>query len=139
MEIACSGCRSVYELDDAQLPRRRLRVRCPGCGRGLHIDGTAPRRFRDPPRPDDVRGWAQRLARALVSDILVYHRVRRDAALAEGRLLVEFAAELGAAWTAYKAQLGEAALTWAPEFREAINEILADGDVVLDPTDPSSH
>ncbi len=139
VEIVCPGCRSIYELDDAALPRRRLRVRCPGCGRGLHLDGTGRRRLRTPPPPDDTRGWAVRLARALISDILVYHRDRRDAALAEDRLLVEFAVELSAAWTAFKDQLGASAHAYAPAFREAVNEILADGETVLDPDGPSSQ
>ena len=137
MEIVCSGCRSTYELDDAHLPRRRLRVRCPACGRGLRIDGTGRRRFREPPAPDDARGWAQRLARALISDILIYHRDRRDAALADDRLLVEFGVDLAEAWSAFKTQLGPAAQRWTPEFREAINEILAGGRTVIDPQDPT--
>ncbi|MBU0743600.1 zinc-ribbon domain-containing protein [bacterium] len=134
MHITCTDCGNVYTLADATVPRRRLRVRCPACGRGLHVDGTVRARFREPPRPDDRRGWAQRLARALVSDILVYHRERHDAALAEGRLLVEFASELGEAWEAYKFQLGDDDAC-ARHFREAVNEILAGGEILLEPRD----
>jgi len=133
VEVSCKTCSTVYSLDDAHVPRRRLRVLCPSCGHGLQVDGTVRRTHREPPGPDDRGGWAHRLARALISDILVYHRKRRDAALAEGRLLVEFAAELGAAWTSYKSQLGDDGSTYAPLFRDAINEVLAGGETVLAP------
>ncbi len=135
MEVSCTTCSTIYSLDDTRVPRRRLRVRCPSCGHGLQVDGTVRRTHREPPGLDDQGGWAHRLARALISDILVYHRERRDAALADGRLLVEFAAELGAAWTSYKSQLGDDGLTYAPQFREAVNEVLAGGERVLDPAD----
>jgi predicted Zn finger-like uncharacterized protein len=130
MHITCTACGNAYSLDDATVPRRRLRVRCPACGRGVQVDGTVRSIFREPPRPDDHHGWAQRLARALVSDILVYHRARRDAALAEERVLVEFASELGEAWETYKSQLGGGD-DYARHFREAVNEILAGGEDVL--------
>jgi predicted Zn finger-like uncharacterized protein len=133
VEVTCTTCETVYSLDDARVPRRRLRVRCPSCGHGLRVDGTVRRTHREPPAPDDRGGWAHRLARALISDILVYHRDRRDAALADGRLLVEFADEIGAAWTSYKSQLDDDGLAYASQFRDAINEILAGGETVLDP------
>ncbi len=134
MHITCPACGNLYSLDDVTVPRRRLRVRCPSCGRGLHVDGTVRSGFREAPQPDDRRGWAQRLARALVSDILVYHRERRDTALAEERLLVEFASELSEAWETYKSQLG-AGDVYARHFREAVNEILAGGEAVLETGD----
>ena len=134
MHITCMACGNEYSLDDETVPRRRLRVRCPVCGRGLHVDGTVRCGFREAPRPDDRRGWAQRLARALVSDILVYHRDRRDTALAGDRLLVEFASELGEAWETYKSQLGDGDV-YARHFREAVNEILAGGQTVLETRD----
>lgn len=130
MHVTCTSCGNAYSLDDTAVPRRRLRVRCPACGHGVQVDGTVRPLFREAPRPDDRHGWAQRLARALISDILVYHRERHETALAEGRLLVEFASELGEAWDAYKSQLG-ADEAYASHFRAAVNEILAGGEAVI--------
>jgi len=132
LHVTCPECGSIYAIDDAAMPRRRLRVRCPACGRGLRVDGTVRAADREPPRPEDRRGWARRLAGALISDILLYHRDRRDTALAEGRLLVEFAPELGEAWRIYKSGLGDGEV-YARHFREAVNEILAGGETVLEP------
>jgi len=132
MHVTCPACDTAYTLDDAAVPRRRLSVLCPVCGRRVQIDGTLRSELREAPAPGDSHGWARRLARALISDILVYHRTRRDAALAEGRLLVEFATELGEAWETYKAHAGEGE-DYAPHFREAVNDILAGGEPLLDP------
>ncbi len=81
--------------------------------------------------PDDDPGSGARarlLARALASDILLYHRRRRDDALARGELLVELAPEIRAAWSLYKSRVcGSRDLSTA-YFRNAIEEILADGN-----------
>jgi len=72
---------------------------------------------------------ARRFARALAESILQGpgRRERRDRALAEGRLLQEFSAELGAAWRLYVDKVGEDCARTSPYFRDAFNEILADG------------
>jgi hypothetical protein len=72
---------------------------------------------------------ARRFARALAEGILqgAGRRERRDRALAEGRLLQEFGTELSAAWRLYVDKVGEEFAHSSPYFRDAFNEILADG------------
>ncbi|MFO7652885.1 MAG: zinc-ribbon domain-containing protein [Candidatus Krumholzibacteriia bacterium] len=233
MITTCTGCQTRYRLDREKVPRRVIRVRCPGCAQVFTLDGTcddleAPvlvgaaavqdtaaasgrvaRSFSvdlgpgerpvrraaesDPAPPigraasEDLlqgeshpapqpcvagsakaletatastgtataatttavgtatatavaeeeetarptrrrdRDKARMLARALVSDILVYNRERRDAALTDGTLLASLGPEIKKSWELYKEKVGEEAANGTTHFRDALNEILADG------------
>lgn len=70
---------------------------------------------------------ARRLARALVSDILVYNQERRDQALAEGNLASALGAEVNKAWELYKGKVDPQVLRTTSYFKDALNEILAAG------------
>jgi predicted Zn finger-like uncharacterized protein len=70
---------------------------------------------------------AQRLARALVSDIVAYHPQRRERGLREGTLRSEFREEIMKSWEEYVEQVGDALARGTPYFRNALNEILAAG------------
>jgi hypothetical protein len=80
------------------------------------------------PDPQQARR-AKRFARALAEGILQGpgRRERRDRALAEGRLLQDFSAELRTAWRLYVDKVGEDVACNSSYFRDAFNEILADG------------
>jgi predicted Zn finger-like uncharacterized protein len=88
-----------------------------------------------PPAPrfgaQDPDARARRLARALVSDIVVYHPERRERGLREGTLRQEFREEIKKSWEEYVAQVGEQAARSTPFFREALNDILAGGTRVF--------
>jgi len=75
----------------------------------------------------DPNARAERLARALVSDIVAYHPERRDRSLAEGTLRAEFRDEIMKSWEEYVAQVGMPLAKSTPYFREALNKILAKG------------
>jgi predicted Zn finger-like uncharacterized protein len=79
----------------------------------------------------DPHGKARRLARALVSDIAVYHPERRDRGLEQGTLRQEFREEIRKSWDEYVGQVGESLARSTPYFREALNEILAGGKTVF--------
>jgi hypothetical protein len=70
---------------------------------------------------------AQRIARALVSDIVAYHPKRRDECLAAGTLRTEFREEIMKSWEEYVAQVGLEMAKTTPFFRNALNDILARG------------
>jgi len=74
---------------------------------------------------------AKRLARVLVSDILIYNRERRDEALAEGTLMAALADEIKKSWELYKEKVGPDVANSNNYFKEALNEILADGHEVF--------
>ncbi|MGH7458085.1 MAG: zinc-ribbon domain-containing protein [Longimicrobiaceae bacterium] len=79
----------------------------------------------------DPGAKARRLARALVSDIVMYHPVRRDQAVADGRLKQEFKDEIKKSWQEYVEQMGSKTARETPHFRNALNEILARGAKVF--------
>ena len=75
----------------------------------------------------DPKARAERLARALVSDIVAYHPERRDESLEKGTLRAEFREEIMKSWEEYVAQVGEETAKATPYFRNALNDILAKG------------
>ena len=74
---------------------------------------------------------AKRLARVLVSDILYYNRERRDEALRDGTLMSALSEEIKKSWELYKEKVGPDAAQSTSYFKEALNEILADGQEVF--------
>jgi predicted Zn finger-like uncharacterized protein len=74
---------------------------------------------------------ARRLARALVSDILVYNREKRDKALAEGTLVQALGQEIKKSWELYKERVTPEAANSTNFFKEALNDILADGQKIF--------
>lgn len=74
---------------------------------------------------------AQRLARVLVSDILFYNREKRDQALVDGNLMTVLGDEVKKSWELYKDKVGADVAKSTNYFKEALNEILADGQEVF--------
>lgn len=215
MIAACTNCPARYQLEDAKIPRKMIRVRCPACQGVFSLDGskadlpeeTAPvnpviqtsspvettsqvedpglvvESFSNEPDYHDIpetivedpvpvasaepvasapdvetepivsaaasvatmdepsvdagnnkrrrRCKEEMLARALVSDILVYNRDTRDTGLAEGNLLEVLGGEIKKSWELYKEKVTPEVANSTTYFREALNDILADGDSVF--------
>jgi predicted Zn finger-like uncharacterized protein len=70
---------------------------------------------------------ARRLARALVSDMIVYQPKKRQDALAAGNIKDAFDEEIKKSWEEYVQQVGEDLADSTDYFKEALNEILAGG------------
>jgi predicted Zn finger-like uncharacterized protein len=79
----------------------------------------------------DPHARARRLARALVSDIVVYNPERRDRSLQQGTIRQEFREEIRKSWDEYAAQVGNQLARETSYFRDALNEILAGGTQVF--------
>src|SRR5690606_4920637 len=79
----------------------------------------------------DPHTRARRIARALVSDIVVDNREPRDRALQHGTLRTELREEILKSWEEYVAQVGEEIAKSTPYFRDALNAILAEGKRVF--------
>lgn len=77
------------------------------------------------------RSKEEMLARALVSDILVYNRDMRDKALADGNLVEAMSEEIKKSWELYKEKVTPEVATTTDCFRDALNEILAEGEKVF--------
>ena len=140
--LECPRCGKRYPLPAQLAPGKPLRLRCPACGQRFQatLSSALPEgqpESRPPtaspvaaPSPEDEKQRlrrARRLARALVQEMLSGQRERRDRALAEGRLLVEFGQEIRHAWQLYQEKAGRDLARETSYFRDALNEILADG------------
>ena len=75
----------------------------------------------------DPSAKARRLARALVSDIVVYHPAKRQEGIRDGNLKELFEEEIKKSWEEYTEQVGREVAESTGYFREALNEILAGG------------
>jgi predicted Zn finger-like uncharacterized protein len=153
MIIQCQGCAAKYFLPEEKVPEKAIKVRCPKC---QAVFTLAPRVETVPagalPPPLDVdppvaeatpetprrrrsghgkEERAKRLARVLVSDILIYNRERRDEALSEGTLMTTLGEEIKKSWELYKEKVGPEVAGSTNYFKEALNEILADGQEVF--------
>jgi len=74
---------------------------------------------------------ARRLARALVSDILVYNREKRDTALANGTLVRALGQEIKKSWELYKERVTPEVAASTNYFKEALNDILSEGQQIF--------
>src|SRR5437773_604555 len=100
-----------------------------GAGPGQRM--TSPLRPVNPFMVQDPKQKARRLARALVSDLVVYHPEKRQQGLRDGTLPQLFKDEIEKSWREYVEQVG-AELAKATSFwAEALNEILAGGNKVF--------
>jgi hypothetical protein len=70
---------------------------------------------------------AQRLARALVSDMVSYHPAKRAQGLKDGTLKDIFREEVKKSYEEYVLQVGEPLASSTTFFQSALNEILAGG------------
>ncbi|MCH7714796.1 MAG: hypothetical protein IH876_01565 [Gemmatimonadetes bacterium] len=79
----------------------------------------------------DPNQKARRLARALISDMIVYQPDKRRKALQEGNLKEVFDEEIKKSWEQYVGDIGEELANSTSFFNEALNEILAGGQSVF--------
>jgi predicted Zn finger-like uncharacterized protein len=92
---------------------------------------SAPRRATNPFLSQDPATRARRLARALISDLVVYYPAKRAEGLRDGTLKLLFEEDIRKCWEEYSEQVGMEMATSTRYFTEALNEILADGQPVF--------
>src|SRR5216117_1969420 len=88
---------------------------------------TSPLRPVNPFMVQDPKQKARRLARALVSDMLVYHPEKRQQGIRDGTLPQLFKDEIQKSWLEYTEQVGAELAQSTPFWTEALNEILGGG------------
>lgn len=84
-------------------------------------------------RNQDPGARAQRLARALVSDIVAYNKdkLKQLAGVDAATFRTEFREEIRKSWEEYVEQVGLELAKSTPYFRDSLNEILAKGQKVF--------
>ncbi len=81
----------------------------------------------------DPTDKAKRLARVLVSDMIMYNAERHQSALAAGTLVQDFEEEIDKSWKEYTEQVGEELANGVGRefWTQALNDILAKGQEVF--------
>jgi len=74
---------------------------------------------------------ARRLARVLASDIAIYNREKKDRGLADGNLVAVLGYEIKKSWEIYKERVGADFANSTPYFRDALNDLLAEGKKIF--------
>lgn len=82
-------------------------------------------------RNQDPQSRAQRIARALVSDIVAYNKSKLKEQMDAAHLRTEFREEIRKSWEEYVEQVGLDMAKSTPYFRDSLNEILAKGQKVF--------
>jgi hypothetical protein len=81
---------------------------------------------------NDPNTRAKRLARALISDLLVYFPQKREEGLRDGTLKALFQEEIKKSFEEFVDQVGKELAETTPHFTDALNEILAGGQPMFD-------
>jgi predicted Zn finger-like uncharacterized protein len=144
IKVRCPKCKAVFVLAPKPEPvGATVRDAAPSPAAEaippLETPAAAPKPAPKPtprPAPKAKRGRgkedrAKRLARVLVSDILEYNRDKRDQALKDGDLMTALSEEIKKSWELYKEKIGPELAGSTNYFKEALNEILADGQEVF--------
>jgi predicted Zn finger-like uncharacterized protein len=147
LKVRCPQCRGVFMLEPQPAPvaagagaaARAKKSAAPVSSMPEATAAAAPAIQPEPAKPAarSSRGGrspeerAKRLARVLVSDILYYNRERRDEALEDGTLMTALGEEIKKSWELYKEKVGPEAAQSTNYFKEALNEILANGQDVF--------
>ncbi|HEY0306485.1 MAG TPA: hypothetical protein VGC44_16035, partial [Longimicrobiales bacterium] len=82
-------------------------------------------------RNQDPSARAERLARALVSDIVAYNKEKLKQTRGAAALRTEFREEIRKSWEEYVEQVGLDLAKNTPYFRDSLNELLAKGEKVF--------
>jgi predicted Zn finger-like uncharacterized protein len=80
---------------------------------------------------DEKHQDARQLARALVKDIVLYHKDRVEEGLQKGTLVQLVGDEIRKSWSFYREQIPPDVLKNSDYFKEALNEILAKGKQIF--------
>src|SRR5258705_66316 len=74
---------------------------------------------------------ARRLARVLASDIAIYNREKRERGIRDGNLVAVLGYEIKKSWETYKERVGSDFANSTPYFRDALNEIVTEGQKIF--------
>jgi hypothetical protein len=114
-------------------------VRCPRCRTVFQV--TSPQNGNGSPLPEAAHSVrpgapvepdvARRIARALVSELLLGRREKRDEAMNRGVILSALGHDILDVYERYRERVGEELAGETRFFQEAVNEIIGDGETIL--------
>lgn len=146
MIVRCPECRSTYEVSATKEAQAGLKVRCPRCKTVFPVETNLADEPAAPPPPlpeeepvvaarprrritDPV--LARRMARAMISEMLLNRRQERDLALADDQVLSRFGTSIISAYAVYSDKISPDLAQGPHIFKDAVNDILGDGVALL--------
>ncbi len=140
-KLRCPRCKAVFpvsggmeaaasEVSEGGAVRARETAPLPRLPLG---NGSGAAEFPPPPSRPRITdpGLARRMARAMISEMVLNRRTERDEALRTGTLLSRFGPAIAAAFEIYEKKTSPDLGAAPGLFREAVNEILGEGEPVL--------
>ncbi len=139
MYLRCPECKTRYEISSVRIPAAGARVRCPRCRTVFQVsaphngNGTAQPEAANTVRPGAPVDpeVARRIARALVSELLLGRREMRDEAMQQGVILSRLGYDILDVYERYRERVGGQLAEETRFFQEAVNEIIGDGETIL--------
>jgi predicted Zn finger-like uncharacterized protein len=153
MKLECQGCGTRYTIDDAIIPPQGAKIRCRKCSAVISLTppvvpaptampivpaAPAPASTARTVVPADLspeekakHEKARRLARVLASDIAIYNKEKKERGLADGNLVAVLGYEIKKSWEIYKERVGPELANGTPYFRDALNDLLAEGKKIF--------
>lgn len=143
MIVRCPDCRANYEISRPRDLEGTVKVRCPRCKAVFPVD-TAGERQPDPVRneaPVPVRkpmrdritdpALARRMARAMLSEILLSREEERTRAEEADALLSQFGPLIAEAYSLYGDRVSRDLPAFRHIFRDAVNDVVGGGKQIL--------
>lgn len=138
-KLQCPRCKAVFPVRWASAGSVAVAAAGEASAPAPNGGGPAPAPPHpvDPPPPRPSRppitdpGLARRLARAMISEMVLNRGGERDRALTEGRVLSRFGPSIAGAFTLYREKVSTDLEVGPGLFREAVNEILGKGTRIL--------
>jgi len=112
-------------------PRAAASLEAPATGSTSAAPAGTPLPAGLTPEDQSKHEKARRLARVLASDIAIYNRDKRDRGIREGNLVAMLGYEIKKSWEVYKERVGAEFANSTPYFRDALNEMLAEGKKIF--------
>ena len=152
IKVQCPKCKAIFKLSPKEekiaagaQTTRPIQAVQPGAGTSVPVAPdfqakavepaaaeSAPKKAKGKQRRGGTKeDRAKRLARVLVSGILCYNQQKRDRALVDGNLMTVLGEEIKKSWELYKEKVGSEVASSTNYFKEALNDILADGQKVF--------
>ena len=149
MTVHCPSCQTEFPVDPAKVPEDGVWARCSKCPEVFRVErllegAVAPSvgdefaaeeqepKAVDAGRPDfgrrDPKDRAARLARVLVSDIVLYNSARHEKSVEKGTIREDFQDEVDKSWNEWVDQVGHEIAESTDYWTEALNQILAKGE-----------
>jgi predicted Zn finger-like uncharacterized protein len=143
MIVRCPDCRANYEITRPRDLEGKVKVRCPRCKAVFPVDtdrGSEPEPVREEtpvvirkPSRDRIKdpALARRMARAMLSEILLSREEERARAEEADALLSRFGPLIAEAYSLYGERVSRDLPTFRHIFRDAVNDVVGGGKRIL--------